>query len=160
MDSWISGIIGGDKRTITGLSHLNGKDCQVTVDGALHDNKTVSGGTITLDFDAFSQVIVGLQYTPQLKTLPIDTGVATGTSKPHFKQFNKFIVMVINSESASNPLINGVRTPTASQGVASVKYYGVTILGWDREAQVTISQDLPRRLNIAAIYGELSQENF
>ncbi len=164
MDNWVSGTIGGDNRTITGLAHLNGFDCQVLVDGAVHPNETPSGGSITLDFDATSTVIVGLQYTPKVKTMPIDTGSQEGTTKAHFKQFSKYLVHILDS---AVPLIDGSRAPTRFPATPMgtpeplrTDFIEVSLLGWDRQAQVEISQDLPVPLNILAVFGELSQENF
>ncbi len=60
--------------SITGLSHLNGKDVVVWADGDSVDDVdgspktyTVSGGAITLD-TAASDVIVGLSYTADFKS--------------------------------------------------------------------------------------------
>jgi hypothetical protein len=54
--------------TISGLTHLEGKEVQVKVDGATHPNKTVSSGSITLDSSAYN-VVVGLPYTTTIETL-------------------------------------------------------------------------------------------
>ena len=54
--------------TISGLSHLEGKEVQIKADGAVHANKTVSSGSITLDRSAYN-VVVGLPYTTTVATL-------------------------------------------------------------------------------------------
>lgn len=165
MDSWIEGVIGGDKRTITGLNHLQGREVQLLVDGAVHPSKVVAApGQVVLDFDANSSVIAGQQFIPKIKTMPIDTGTSQGTSKAHFKQFNRYLVSILES---AIPLINGVRAPTRFPATPMdtaeelrTDFVDVTILGWDRLAQVEIEQDLPLPLNVLAVFGELSEENF
>ncbi len=165
MDSWIEGTIGGDKRTITGLNNHVGKVVQLLVDGAVHPDKTVAApGQVVLNFDANSTVIAGLQYDKRITTLPVDTGTSEGTSKAHFKQFSRYLIHIWES---AVPLINGTRAPTRYPATPMgtpeplrTEFVEATLLGWDRQAQVEIEQDLPLPLNVLAVFGELSQENF
>ena len=165
----------GGGTSVTGLPSLyNGLEVQVLTDGAVHPPQTPVGGAITLQWDA-TVVVVGFKYTPKLKTLPIDTGSAQGSSAADFKMYNKFIVRLIRSamplfEHAINyDEITGAtirpptRHPTTPMGTPEpliTQDVELTILGWDRKAQIHIEQDLPLPLNIASIFGELSQENF
>lgn len=70
--------------TITGLSHLEGKQVVVWGDGAprvtLDAPKTVSGGQITGLPAAISNAIVGLAYTAQLKTVKLAYAAEHGTA--------------------------------------------------------------------------------
>lgn len=54
--------------TVSGLTYLEGKEVQIKADGAVHANKTVSSGSITLDRSAYN-VVVGLPYTTTISTL-------------------------------------------------------------------------------------------
>ena len=56
---------------LTGLSHLNGRSVGVLSDGFVQADKTVSGGSITLDEHGV-QVHVGLRYVSDLETLEIN----------------------------------------------------------------------------------------
>lgn len=56
--------------TITGLDHLEGETVSILADGAVHPDRTVSSGSITLK-DDYSVVQVGLSYTSTLKSMPI-----------------------------------------------------------------------------------------
>ena len=71
-------------KTLTGLSHLNGKKVSVRIDGFTHasplnterdyDEYTVSGGLITLPEEAWGAVIsVGLPIVTDIGTLALDT---------------------------------------------------------------------------------------
>lgn len=62
---------GSPVTTITGLSHLNGKDVVALADGAVvRFSSSLSGGTITLPAAA-SVVHVGLEYSADIKLLPL-----------------------------------------------------------------------------------------
>lgn len=65
--------------TITGLSHLEGEEVSVLVDGAVQANKTVSGGQITID-EVGDRVVVGLPYEYRVSPMRPDIVTAQGTS--------------------------------------------------------------------------------
>lgn len=70
---------GSATATITGLDHLEGETVKVLADGAVHPDKTVASGSITLDYTA-SIVQVGLGYYHDIETLKIDVGNPAGSA--------------------------------------------------------------------------------
>jgi|688.fasta_scaffold08511_5 hypothetical protein len=56
--------------TISGLTWLEGKTVNILADGAVHPQRVVTGGAITLD-QAASKVQIGLPITADLKLLPL-----------------------------------------------------------------------------------------
>jgi len=62
--------------TVTGLDHLNGMTVKVLGDGNVFPDAVVAGGSITLS-EPCSRIIVGLPYTSQLQTLPLEVGDPT-----------------------------------------------------------------------------------
>ncbi len=75
--------------TITGLDHLEGEAVAVLQDGIpMESNPTVTGGQITLEFEA-SKVIVGLPFTATLEPTYMETGDPGSTSKIAWKNTNK-----------------------------------------------------------------------
>lgn len=65
--------------TITGLGHLEGQTVKVLADGAVHPDKTVSSGQITLD-QAASVVQVGLGYFHDMEPMKMDFGNPAGSA--------------------------------------------------------------------------------
>lgn len=65
--------------TVSGLSHLNGEQVSIVTDGMVHPKKTVSGGSITLDYKA-ATVHVGLNYISDGKLLRAEAGSTDGTA--------------------------------------------------------------------------------
>jgi hypothetical protein len=66
--------------TITGLDHLEGETIDLLVNGATHPQRTVTGGSITLQAPA-SKVQAGLGYLAKLQTLRLNAGARDGTSQ-------------------------------------------------------------------------------
>lgn len=71
--------------TITGLDHLEGETVKVLADGAVHPDKTVASGQITLD-RTYSTVQAGLGYTHRIKDLKVLAGTRAGTAVTLVKQ--------------------------------------------------------------------------
>lgn len=74
--------------TITGLDHLEGETVSILADGANHPDRTVSGGSITLNRLA-SVVHVGFSYDSNVQTLNIEAGAADGTSQGKTKRIHR-----------------------------------------------------------------------
>lgn len=70
---------GSAATTISGLEHLEGETVQILADGAVHPDRVVSGGQITLDRSA-SKVHVGYAYNSDAQMLRIEAGAADGTA--------------------------------------------------------------------------------
>ena len=66
--------------TISGLNHLEGEVVSILADGSTHPDKTVTGGTVTLDRSA-SKVHIGYGYTSFVKTLRLEGGADDGISQ-------------------------------------------------------------------------------
>ena len=81
---------------ISGLEHLEGESVQVLTDGAIHPNKTVTDGSITLEWSA-EHVILGLGYTATIETMDIDTANAQQTSQAKVTHIGKVSIRFLNS---------------------------------------------------------------
>jgi hypothetical protein len=161
VDSWIRKVNVPAATIVVGLEHLEGREVQPVVDGAVHPKVTVVSGQITLDYPG-EEVIVGLPYSGILKTLPLDPGASTGSLKPYEK---RNISLYVEFLASGNPLINGKRQPSRTPSTpmntpepiktgASVVYN----LCWDRYAFVDIEQDLPLPCNLISIGAETGTE--
>ncbi|MCG9065206.1 hypothetical protein LH425_09160 [Laribacter hongkongensis] len=81
---------------ISGLHHLEGKTVSILADGAVHPQRVVTDGTITLDVEA-SKVQIGLPITADLQTLPIAAQVDGAFGQGRFKNVNKVWLRVYRS---------------------------------------------------------------
>lgn len=89
VDSGLTGdFTGAPQSIVSGLDHLEGETVKVLADGATHPDRTVSGGSISLDRDA-EKVQVGLGYTASVQTFPLDEGVRGEISRGKVKRISE-----------------------------------------------------------------------
>lgn len=82
--------------TITGLSHLEGQTVKILADGATHPDRTVSGGSITLQ-DPHSKAQVGLACPARIQTMRLNAGAADGTSQGKQARINTAVIRFIET---------------------------------------------------------------
>lgn len=88
---------GAPTTTISGLHWLEGKTVNILADGAVHPQRVVTGGAITLDNEA-STVQVGLPIFADMQTLPITLALQDGSfGQGRFKNVNKAWLRVFRS---------------------------------------------------------------
>lgn len=141
---------------VGGLAHLEGKEVSVVVDDAVQTNKIVSGGGITLDRPGV-KIEVGLPYTATLETTPYNDGSSAGTNLGTSQRWAQVYVKLVDS---SLPLIQGerpaARTPSTPMGLPEELRsgdYDIVNLGWDINGTIEIVSDLPKRVQVVALFG-------
>ena len=145
------------------VPHLANKTVTVLTDGAVHPNITLDGnGDGTLNND-YTNVIIGLPFVSTLQTLSLDSISTTGGGALRSRQerWARIFVSLVNSHK---PIINGVRpperhpqTPMDTKEPPATEYVRVADLGHDRDAFVTVVQDLPLSCVINGIFGEAAE---
>jgi len=142
--------------TVTGLDHLEGETVKVLLNSAVQADKTVSGGTITLDRTPDAEPLeIGLEFNPVIKTMPVSDGFADG---PTLNRMKRLIKCQLNCYQTLGVLINGERIPDRVFGEDDFdsvpqpddNLRELYLLGWDETAQVTITQDQPVPMTILA----------
>jgi hypothetical protein len=91
--------------TITGLGHLEGKTVNILVNGAVHPQRVVSSGAVSLDIplvdaegNTYDVVVhVGLPITADLQTLPLAAGIDNAYGQGRAKNVNKAWLRVYRS---------------------------------------------------------------
>jgi hypothetical protein len=146
--------------SVSGLSHLEGKEVDILTDGAAHARKTVSGGAVTLDLPA-SKVHVGLPYTSKGRTLKPEAGSAQGTSQGEIKRIHKLILRLYQTLGMKvGPSLDKLETlpfrspsdpmdapPPLFTGDKEVSYQG----GYDKHGQIWFVQDQPLPMTLCAL---------
>lgn len=163
MDSFVDITENFPTTVFFGFDHLVGLTVQVVADGAVHRDVVVAGdGSITLDYAA-RHIVAGLKFIARVRTVPVDMLTQDESRTSYLKSWNKIFVRMLES---SRPLINGVRPPVRNEvtpmGEAEplrTEDLEVSNLGWDLYASITIEQDLPLKLSVSGVFGELDQEN-
>ena len=143
--------------TITGLSFLEGETVKVVRDGIVESDKTVASGEITLTEAATSSYQIGLNYTPEVITLPVEPRLPSG----NIRGFKKRILEInsehfesqavtVNSEQVAFRQFGDDNLDDAIQPFTGVKRSG-PLLGFTNEGKITISQTVPLKMNVLAL---------
>ncbi len=137
-------FIGGTKpssTTLSGLSHLQGKTVKVIADDAMQTDKVVNGsGQITLDAIPTTYVEVGLNYTPTIKTMPVELKLPSGNTVGQKKRIVEATALLYLSQ---NLTLDAKEFPFTAASFFTGKKRRKPMLGYDREGQLTFSQSAP-----------------
>jgi len=157
---------GAPTTTISGLTWLEGEEVTILADGAVHPNRTVTSGSISLQVAA-SVVIVGLSYDAILKTMPIEAGAADGTAQGKTIRLNNIVIRLhqtgpglfygadINRLDELHP-----RTTTMNMDAPVPLFTGDTpALPWpgeyEQSPQMIIKHSLPTPCTVIALMPQL-----
>ena len=131
--------------SITGLTHLEGEEVVIKVDGANRAKQTVSSGEITVDPASVVGVEVGLQYTPEVQTMPLNIALQNG---PNAYLKKKIVRAALELYQSNGIIVQGRRIADKTIGVdqfsAPIPYTGlkeIYLPRYDRKVQINITQD-------------------
>ena len=154
---------GAPVTSISGLGWLEGKTVAVLADGAVQNQKVVTGGAITLDHAA-STVQVGLPYTSDLQTLPPSLQV-DGYGQGRQLNVNKVWIRLFQSSGIfAGPTEDFLteykqRTtepygapPSLQSGQAEI----TMVPQWNDNGQVFIRQENPLPLTVVSMTAEIA----
>ena len=149
----LSGSSKPSTTTVTGLSHLEGKTVRVIVDDQMQTNKTISSGQITLDAVPTTYVEIGLDYTPIIKTLPVELKLSSGNI---VAQKKRIVEATVNLYLSQNLTLNGNDFSFVAGDFFTGKKRRKPMLGYDRDGQMTFSQTDPLFFNLLGIEYKVS----
>jgi hypothetical protein len=146
----------GPTDVLKGMEHLEGKTCDIVVDGAVHPRKPVINGEIQLNWPGYN-IVAGLHYRPKMVTMPFTDGNPGGTGQGKPGRWAELWVRMIDS---AHPLVNGkrppVRYPSTPMGEPQPNFTGAVRVfdsGYSYDKEITIEQDLPLRFQVVTLYG-------
>ena len=126
--------------SITGLTHLEGKTVKVIIDDAMAADATVSSGEIVVSTLPTSYIEVGLNYTPTVKTMPIELKLPSGNTVGQKKRIVEASALLYLSQ---NLTLDAKEFPFTAATFFTGKKRRKPMLGYDREGQLTFSQSAP-----------------
>lgn len=155
---------GPSTQVLSGLGHLEGETVRVLADGALHPDRIVAGGAVTLQVPA-GIVHVGLAYRHVFTSLKLEVGAAAGTAVGKVKRVHAIALVLLHalglrigpsiSQQEEVPLRDvGDAMDTAVplfSGEHSVSFEG----DFERDARIVISGDAPLPFTLLAAAPEL-----
>ena len=154
---------GAAASTIAGLDHLEGETVKILADGAIHPDRTVASGQITLDA-GYSVVQIGLGYTHTFKTLKLIAGTVAGTPVGKTKQIFGVTFVLLNAHTlafgpdASNLRKIDFRTVADTMDNAVPYFTGEHFEEWDddwgTDPRMVISSDDAAPFGLLALVPE------
>jgi hypothetical protein len=157
--SWAQAAI-----TISGLSHLEGETVNILADAAVHPQRVVTGGSITLDQYA-AKVQIGLPITADLQTLPLAMQIDGGFGQGRVKNVNRAWLRVYRSSGifvgpSVGDLVEAKQRTTEVYGSPpELKSEEIQILltpSWADSGQVYVRQSDPLPLTIVSMTLEVA----
>lgn len=159
-----------DTDTITGLSHLEGEDVEIRVDGFPAGTKVVSSGEVVADTEG-GELQAGLPFFATISTMPVVTADRFSSNKGEYKRLVSANVLYKDTISAiikrtdnndreviSRPTFRKFGSNLLDQVAQPFSGWKQTyIAGVNRESIVTITQDVSGELNVLAINVEVSR---
>lgn len=150
---------------ISGLSHLEGKTVSILADGAVHPQRVVTGGAITLDVEA-STVQIGLPIIADLQTLPITVQLQDGSfGQGRYKNVNKVWLRVYRSSGifvgpSATELTEAKQRTTEIYGTPpALKSEEIQIAltpSWADSGQIFVRQSDPLPLTVVSMTAEVA----
>lgn len=162
MDSARQATVGVSTASVATLSHLEGKTVDVVRDGVIEADKTVASGTITFERAATASYQIGLPYTVLMKTLPVAPKTQAGSIRGSKKRVYDIIIDLYDTQSLNvqgrEVSFRSFGTSVLDQSVQS--YTGLkridTLLGYDREGAITITQTAPLKMTVLGLEYKIS----
>mgnify|MGYP007077395075 CR=1 FL=1 len=149
---------GGAASSVT-MAHLNGESVKIIRDGVVEPDQTVGASphTVTFATAATSSHQVGLNFTPEIKTLPVEPNLPSGSLKGFKKRIFEVNAELFETQALT---INGKLVPFRNFGASVLdssveEFTGIKtqngILGYTYEGQVTIGQTVPLKMTLLGI---------
>lgn len=154
---------GGAASTATGLPHI-GETLNVICDGSVLDDKVVNGsGVLTFSRASTTSYEVGLPFSVEIKTLPVEPRLPAGVRTGFVKRIIEVNALLYETQHLK---VNGNLVPIRTFDTANIldnampEFTGTKkvggILGYDQDAQITITQDLPLKMTLLGLEYKLS----
>lgn len=158
---------GDPTSTISNLNWLEGKTVSILADGAVHPQRVVTAGSITLDNPA-SLVQVGLPIISDAKTLPLAAQIDAGYGQGRVKNVNKVWMRVASSSGifagpSTDKLVQFKQRTTEPYGTApALRTDEIEIdvkPDWGNDAAIVVRQSDPLPITITSMTMEVSIAN-
>jgi hypothetical protein len=146
------------------MAHLEAETVQIIRDGIVEPTQVVGSSphTVTFVSAATATFQVGLNFTPTIKTLPVEPNLPSGSLKGFKKRIFEVNAELFETQSLS---INGSLIPFRSFGTnvlnSSVQdFTGIKtingMLGYSYDGQITVTQDVPLKMSVLGIEYKVS----
>jgi hypothetical protein len=158
MDARVTRTV-GPGGVVSGLEHLEGHLVQLVVNDAVLEREVEAGGLVLTEDEAVEDdtAWVGIKFTAEARTLPLEGGSPRGSSLGAKRRFVKVGLLL---HASALPRVNGKRPPEKlpsgqfdARDAAVTGRVEMANLGWSEDAVLVLEQDAPYRTEILGIVG-------
>jgi hypothetical protein len=155
-----SAVTGGAVSSLD-ASHIDGQTVNVLVDGYVEEDQTADS-SVTFTNAATTSCEVGLPIEVEVKTMPIDLKLQTGTRIGFRKRIVEVNAILLETQ---NIVINGNLVPIRRLGAGALdssvpEFTGTKvlhgILGYSNEGQITVTQSAPLKMTLLGLEYKLA----
>jgi hypothetical protein len=151
-------ITGGAASSVN-VTHLEAKTVKIIRDGIVEPDQTVPASPFTVTFATAASTSheVGLNFTPEVKTLPVEPNLPSGSLKGFKKRIFEVNAELFETQSLTidNKLIAFRQFGANVFGSAVPEYTGIKtlhgLLGYTYDGQITIGQEVPLKMTLLGI---------
>jgi len=151
-------ITGGAASSVN-VTHLEAKTVKIIRDGIVEPDQTVPASPFTVTFATAASASheVGLNFTPEVKTLPVEPNLPSGSLKGFKKRIFEVNAELFETQSLTidNKLIAFRQFGANVFGSAVPEYTGIKtlhgLLGYTYDGQITIGQEVPLKMTLLGI---------
>jgi hypothetical protein len=153
---------GGAAAGASGLPH-EAATVNIVADGNVLANEVVASGAVTFDRPSTTSYEVGLGFSVVIKTLPVEPRLSVGVRSGFKKRILEVNALLYETQHL---IINGILVPIRTLDTAgtldesTIAFTGTKtingLLGYVRDAQITVEQNLPLKLTLLGLEYKLS----
>jgi hypothetical protein len=150
--------------TISGLDHLEGQTLDLLVDGAVHPQRTVASGAVTLQTAGF-YIHAGLPCPCEVSPMRLEAGAADGTAQGKTKRIHRTIIRLLDTVGGKTGPHEGntdeilFRDPSMDMDEPVPPFSGDKEMAWpngyEQDGYMTYVNDQPLPATVVAFMPQL-----
>ena len=144
--STVAGNLPGST-AVSGLNHLEDESVKVINNGRTLGDETVASGAVTVDEAPATYIELGLDYTPTITTMPMETQLPSGTIIGMKKRILEATLILYLTENitlnGNNVSLESFPVTLGTNNTYTGKKRIMPLMGYDDQGQLTISQSAP-----------------
>ena len=151
LDRYVTGVANGSGEVTVSSAFANGDTVSiVSEDGKSYlGSQTVSGGVVTIAGGSGNTYHVGLPFTSEIVTNPIDATMGGGPATGSIRGIGSAVLDLVDTSSVKvNGYSKSITAPISGK-------HEFRVLGYNRDPQITVQQGEPLPMQVNGLIAEL-----
>lgn len=151
LDRYVTGVANGSGEVTVSSAFENGDTVSIVSNDGLSylGSQTVSGGVVTIAGGSGNTYHVGIPFTAEVVTNPIDATMGGGPATGSIRGVGSAVLDLVNTASVKvNGYSKSITAPISGK-------HEFRVLGYNRDPQVTVQQGEPLPMQVNGLIAEL-----